>query len=527
MASKKILPSQTREIMSLVVEAGFDSSDFSWQLRKGKHFPGLVSTIVYNGTDYYFLFDFKSGKPYCIYSPSKELPVIEQSPKSWDKQLPYVNDWLESLKRELEALPHSPEYSIPSTIERTVPLDWDKVIFLAHASEDKEQVRMFYDKLRDNGLEPWLDEVDLSHGAEWETEIRNAIRRSRFFIAFLSRRSIEKSGFYQKELRFALSQMEEKAPGTVYIVPALLEDIEIPDIPVGTVNLARYHAVRLFPPYEQAEFEKLVSGLKGEIEKRAGPTRGAQISPSNLKAWMQAGRNRWDSLVASLQAEEVPPQYQHGIHSLAYKVQGDFELMSAAEVRNNVREVQKDYTGWPMWIADQPGEFHPYVYDGLVECWLLNRKDPAFGLADFWRASPTGELFLLRNYREDSHRTFQPGTTIETNQPIRIVAESLLHARRMASKIAGDGASVHFGAVWEGLAGRTLGSWQSGVHPPFNRTTQQEMYSFFATISVAELASDLPRVVHRLVAPLYEIFNFYQLPLQSVERVIERLKKRQ
>ena len=37
-------------------------------------------------------------------------------------------------------------------------------IFLAHAREDKPQVRDLYDRLKERGFDPWLDEIDLIPG---------------------------------------------------------------------------------------------------------------------------------------------------------------------------------------------------------------------------------------------------------------------------------------------------------------------------------------------------------------------------
>ena len=44
----------------------------------------------------------------------------------------------------------------------------DKVqIFLAHAKEDKSKVRDLYERLRNHGYKPWLDEIDLIAGQTW------------------------------------------------------------------------------------------------------------------------------------------------------------------------------------------------------------------------------------------------------------------------------------------------------------------------------------------------------------------------
>jgi len=44
----------------------------------------------------------------------------------------------------------------------------------------------------------------------------------------------------QKEIRFALDKAEEKPEGTIFIIPALLENCEVPQ------RLSRRHWVKLF-----------------------------------------------------------------------------------------------------------------------------------------------------------------------------------------------------------------------------------------------------------------------------------------
>lgn len=141
-------------------------------------------------------------------------------------------------------------------------MNWNKTIFLAHASEDKEYVRRLYSSLKGNGLEPWLDEKNLKPGVKWDDEIRTAIKKSRFFLACLSRNSILKNGYVQRELRLALKELEEKAVGNIYFIPALIDDIEIPNISFSTVNLRDYQAIKL---YEKGSFDILVDTLKQEI----------------------------------------------------------------------------------------------------------------------------------------------------------------------------------------------------------------------------------------------------------------------
>lgn len=102
-------------------------------------------------------------------------------------------------------------------------------VFLCHGSEDKAVVRDLYAKLLDAGMAPWLDEVSIVPGVEWEGAIRKAIADCDVVLACLSPRSVTKTGFVQKEIRFALDRADEKPPGTIYIIPVLLESCDVPE----------------------------------------------------------------------------------------------------------------------------------------------------------------------------------------------------------------------------------------------------------------------------------------------------------
>jgi hypothetical protein len=102
-------------------------------------------------------------------------------------------------------------------------------VFLCHASEDKTVVREMERRLRQDGFEPWLDEKQLLPGDDWDLKIRQAVRRSEAVIVCLSKSSVTKEGYIQRELHRALEVAEEKPEGTVFIIPVKLEDCEIPE----------------------------------------------------------------------------------------------------------------------------------------------------------------------------------------------------------------------------------------------------------------------------------------------------------
>ena len=95
-------------------------------------------------------------------------------------------------------------------------------VFLCHASPDKEVVRGLYRSLaRLDRVEPWLDEVKLIPGQDWDLEIRKAVRASQVIVVCLSPNAVNREGYVQKEIRQALDLSDEKPDGTVFLFPAV------------------------------------------------------------------------------------------------------------------------------------------------------------------------------------------------------------------------------------------------------------------------------------------------------------------
>src|ERR1041385_9046648 len=102
-------------------------------------------------------------------------------------------------------------------------------VFLCHASDDKPLARIFSLVLNAAGADPWLDEVKLVGGQDWGLEIEKALRTSHAVLVFLSRNSVTKSGFVQKEIRLALDVADEQPEGSIFVIPLRLDDCEIPE----------------------------------------------------------------------------------------------------------------------------------------------------------------------------------------------------------------------------------------------------------------------------------------------------------
>jgi hypothetical protein len=141
-------------------------------------------------------------------------------------------------------------------------------IFLAHASEDKPQVRQLYDALKAQGFAPWLDEVDLIPGQVWREEIPKAIRRADLFLACLSSRSAGKQGYVQSEFRTALTTFGERPPGSIWLIPVKLDDCEIPDLQIPDRGIS-LRDIQWLDLSRQTAFEQLVKAIELALPKPA------------------------------------------------------------------------------------------------------------------------------------------------------------------------------------------------------------------------------------------------------------------
>ena len=130
-------------------------------------------------------------------------------------------------------------------------------VFLCHSSADKPAVRELYQKLRaEPWISPWLDEEDIFPGMDWNLEIQKAIRETDAILVCLSKSSITKEGYVQREIKTALDYADEKPDGTVYIIPVRLDECKPPE------RLAKWQYADYFEGQRERGFQRLLVSLK-------------------------------------------------------------------------------------------------------------------------------------------------------------------------------------------------------------------------------------------------------------------------
>lgn len=165
-----------------------------------------------------------------------------------------------------------------------------RTIFLSYAKEDRRRVLAIYRALKHAGLSPWMDAPPrpwhlegIPPAADWDVEIRRHMAESDLVLIFLSSRSVQKKGYFQKEYRFALSLAAERPPTSLYLLPVLLERCAVPDVTVDTVCLRRFQ----WHPHYKSTMRDLVSWVEKAVRSKQGERQTLSASSSTADDTME------------------------------------------------------------------------------------------------------------------------------------------------------------------------------------------------------------------------------------------------
>jgi len=173
-------------------------------------------------------------------------------------------------------------------------------VFLCHAQSDKNAVRKFYQRLlKEKWVDPWLDEEKLLPGQDWNLEIEKAVESADVIVVFVSKDSVNKEGYIQRELRYALDVADQKPEGTIFIIPVRLDDQSF--LPR---RLSSYQWVDLF---SVNGYQKTLKAL--EFRGKSINIREKDTAQYDLDAVNDMLRELSDKQLQAMVYEELPSLY--------------------------------------------------------------------------------------------------------------------------------------------------------------------------------------------------------------------------
>jgi formylglycine-generating enzyme required for sulfatase activity len=131
-------------------------------------------------------------------------------------------------------------------------------LFISYASQDLDQVRALYRRLTaEPWISVWFDKEVLLPGMDWDLEIYKGLRTADLILVCLSKASVAKEGYVQKEFKRTLSYAEEKPEGTIFVIPVRLDDCQLP------LKFQQWQWLDYFDP---SAHDKLLRSLKIRAE---------------------------------------------------------------------------------------------------------------------------------------------------------------------------------------------------------------------------------------------------------------------
>jgi Putative DNA-binding domain len=261
----------------------------------------------------------------------------------------------------------------------------------------------------------------------------------------------------------------------------------------------------------------------------AEASRDGATVPDQHRNWVEHAQQRFERLNEEAFGGMEQGPFTYGYWRAAYTVVPPVSGLSLTDLRERYSKVVGNETGWPVGCEMHRDDTRPYPYEGCVELWLAEEfSDPA--VCDYWRVCPNGSFVLFRGYQDDSTEwegRANPGTEVDFLTPIWRVGEFLLHGQRFVEVFGGEDAGLQVSMTWTGLAGRTLRNPRParylGIH---GRSSQQNQVASSLNIQDARrVGAALPELVEELTRPLYEVFDFFSVPPQTIRTELGEMRR--
>ncbi len=127
------------------------------------------------------------------------------------------------------ALVSAPEVSVPAPTDEEAAAD-APTVFICHASEDKETAMKIWERLKQEGLNPWIDKEGIRGGDQWDQLLEKQIRGVDYFLVVQSRAMADKAkqkSYVNKEVKLALEEQLKFPDQIAFILPVKIEECEL------------------------------------------------------------------------------------------------------------------------------------------------------------------------------------------------------------------------------------------------------------------------------------------------------------
>ena len=181
----------------------------------------------------------------------------------------------------------------------------DKTVFISYAREDSAAAERLYRDLKNAGAKPWIDKEEIRAGENWDLALSKAIKNNRYFIPLFSSKSVDKIGYVNKELRYALDALDNYPEKTIFMIPVRLDDCEIP-----FEKLKKIQNADLFPDWNNG-VKRIFKSMGIDI---------VEPGPKEDEQWTRGiSQHQWDRLLKKIYEKKCIAFIGPGIYKVPNK----------------------------------------------------------------------------------------------------------------------------------------------------------------------------------------------------------------
>ncbi len=218
--------------------------------------------------------------------------------------------------------------------------------FVSYAKEDQLAALKYYDMLAAEGVTPWIDCRRLLPGQNWAAEIERAFKDANIVVLLLSKRSVNKRGFVQREANDAIEQLRYKQPADIYVIPLLLEPCDVPSQIAGRLQ---YVDLAIPGSWDQVRASLKLAASQQAIEDNAG------VKCGKFRVFSERIEEKWEGLPGYDITIEYP-RFESAAHSVSALEMTELFAGRARKAVMDSRQLPWDQSPdtYPRFDGDQP-----------------------------------------------------------------------------------------------------------------------------------------------------------------------------
>lgn len=242
-------------------------------------------------------------------------------------------------------------------------------VFLCYVHEDRGFVLSLRQRLAAMGVDAWIDTEDLAPGETWAHKIEREIGTTDAIVVCVSKAALARESFFHQEVRFALQRAGRLPPGSVIVLPLLLEE----DCPLYP-SLQEIHHGKI---WEEGWFDRLLRALERTDEGLSETEEAEQLMERILA----------DDAVL----DRLPWLYK-GPHAA---LGGEIREMRAERARHRPSLTQEDLVEVHTWLKSVRAPQSRFRPEDLLEStWLFLRNLDVTDITLVGRLTHLEELHL-------------------------------------------------------------------------------------------------------------------------------------